>query len=83
MGNVPQHHGDLARGVEEIAAARADDHEDGDLEPSHAFLDHAGARRGAAFHQVVAELDTISPARLGGKRRVHGVDTGFDEDVRR
>jgi len=55
------------RVVKEITTARADDDLEPDLQSSPRHLDAARAGGRAAFQQIVAKLNTVSPAPLGGK----------------
>src|SRR5207248_2072762 len=78
--DVLEHDRELGRRVEEVSAARPDEHEDRDVEPRPADRERARGGRRAALDEVGAQLEAVGAAARGGERRLDGVDAGFDED---
>src|SRR5207302_1301224 len=78
--DVLEHHRELGRRVEEVSAARPDEHEDRDVEPRPADRERTRGGRRAALDQVGAQLEAVRAATRGGERGLDGVDAGFDED---
>ena len=71
LGNfdVVSHDGDFRFRIDEIARPRPDQDMDRNAQPAARFGDRARAGGRSSHSQVVAQLDPISSARLGGDGR--------------
>ena len=78
--HVGQHRGELDVGVEEVSAARADDHVERDRGEPPRLLDHAPAGREPALEERRAKLDPVSPRPLRGDEAVGVLDADLDRD---
>ena len=76
--DVIEHGGKFQLGIEEVAAARADDDVERDGRHAHRLAHHAQAWRQPAFEQARAQLHPIRPGRLRGHQAINTLDADLD-----
>ena len=67
--------------LKKIAAARSNYDVELDIKKLSRDLDRAKTRRCPALHQVIAKLNSIGTAGLGGDGRLNGIDTDLDRNA--
>src|SRR5580692_29380 len=80
MGDLGLHGGEFGVGVEEVAGARADHGEDGNVDCGASLAHEFDGGSEAALRKIGAEFDTVGTGALGGLCGGQGFYGDFQEE---